>query len=257
MFLASKTDRGDEFYSFAKPYYGQAGTPEEALRLLENPEFTKLLSQFLCGDETLAKTIGENPALHRKFAEYLYRYPFNYRSWDLKYSDIDRARAWKTDFEKQLQLGRVAQLHYIWLPNDHTGGTAQEFLKPDQLVAQNDAALGMIVETISKSPVWKNSLILVTEDDAQDGPDHVDATRTVALAAGPHVKRHAVISDRYDQLSLLRTIEMLLGLKPINMTDALAVPMFSIFSRTPSSAPFIASPPSDSMADSDKHLYFD
>jgi hypothetical protein len=115
----------------------------------------------------------------------------------------------------------------------------------------------MIVETISKSPVWKNSLILVTEDDAQDGPDHVDATRTVALAAGPHVKRNAVINDRYDQLSLLRTIEMLLGLKPINMSDALAVPMFSIFAETASGAPFTASVPSDSLTDSDRHLYFD
>jgi YVTN family beta-propeller protein len=255
MFLAGKVDRGDEFYAFANPFYGRASTPEDAWRLLDNPEFTSLLSRFLCGDETLAKAIRENDALHRKFAEYIYRYPCNYRSWDLKYSDIDRVRAWKTDFEKQIQLGRVAQLHYIWLPNDHTGGTDPEYLNPYQLVAQNDAALGMIVEAISKSPVWKNSLILVTEDDAQDGPDHVDATRTVALAAGPYVKRNAVINDRYDQLSLLRTIEMLLGLKPINMADALAVPMFGIFSRIPSGGAYTASPPSDSLAESDRVLY--
>ena len=79
-------------------------------------------------------------------------------------------------------------------------------------MAQNDAALGRIVETISHSPIWKESLILVVEDDAQNGPDHVDATRTVALAIGPYVKRDAVVSDRYDQLSMLRTIEILLKL---------------------------------------------
>ena len=83
-------------------------------------------------------------------------------------------------------------------------------------MAQNDAALGIIINTISHSPIWKESLILVTEDDAQNGPDHVDATRTVALAVGPWVKRDAVVSDRYDQLSMLRTIEMLLGFDPMN-----------------------------------------
>jgi hypothetical protein len=74
--------------------------------------------------------------------------------------------------------------------------------------------LGKTVETIAKSPIWKDSLILVEEDDAQNGPDHVDSTRTVALAAGPYVRRAVVVSDRYDQLSLLRTIELILGLDP-------------------------------------------
>jgi hypothetical protein len=187
-------------------------------------------------------------------AEYLYRYPSNYRSWDLSYSDLDRVRAWKADFEKQVQLGRVAALHYIWLPNDHTGGTDKKYLKPDELIAQNDAALGLIVETIARSPIWKESLVLVTEDDAQNGPDHVDATRTVGLAAGPYVKRGALVGDRYDQLSMLRTIEMLLGLSPLNLNDKMAVPMFNIFTESPDLS-YTPIQPSSHLTDADRRLY--
>lgn len=254
MTLASKTDRGNLFYQFASAFYGQADTREDALRLLDNTEFTQQLSLFLCGDDSLATALGQQSALRRKFADYLSHYPFNYRSWDLAFSDLDRVRAWKSDFEKQLQRGQVAQLHYIWLPNDHTGGSQNT---PFQLVAQNDAALGILVETISHSRIWNQSLILVTEDDAQDGPDHVDATRTVALAAGPYVKRGAIIHDRYDQLSLLRTIEVLLGCSPINQNDALAVPMFSLFTDRPDNTPYSPAQPSDQLADADRMRYRD
>lgn len=145
-------------------------------------------------------------------------------------------------------------MNYIWLPNDHTAGESPDFPNPYQLVAQNDAAVGKIVETIAKSPIWKDSLILVVEDDAQNGPDHVDATRTVALAAGPYVKRGKVVSDRYDQLSLLRTIELTLGLDPINLNDALAVPMFGIFSEKPNNSAYVPPTPSKYLIDTDKEL---
>ena len=235
MNLASQADRGNAFYQFAKPYAGRATTPEDARKLLDDTAFRQAFSTFLCGDSSLANAMQQKPDLKRKFAEYLYRYPFGYRSWDLSVSDLERAQAWKADFEQQVRRGKVAQLHYLWLPNDHTAGANVVPLPPMQLVAQNDAALGRIVETIANSPVWNESLILVTEDDAQNGPDHVDATRTVALAIGPHVKRGAVVSDRYDQLSLLRTIETTLGLSPLHRGDALAVPMFSVFADSPDS----------------------
>ena len=215
MELASKTDRGGLFYNFARGYYGRAQTVRDAETLLHEPAFVEGLSQILLGDGSLSAAMEERPRLCRKFAEYLFRYPFNYRSWDLAFSDLDRARVWKADFEDQLlKRGKLARLHYIWLPNDHTAGAGPIPLPPDQLVAQNDAALGKIIETISHTPVWKESLVLVTEDDAQNGPDHVDATRTVCLAIGPYIKRGEVVSDRYDQLSLLRTIELILGLSP-------------------------------------------
>ena len=257
MTLSTKGDRGNDFYKFAQAYYGQADTPEGAQRLLEKPEFARALSIFLMGDESISRAIQENESLRRKFAQYLYHYPFNYRSWDLSYSDLDRVRAWKADFARQIQSGRVAQFQYIWLPNDHTNGASTKLLNPFQFVAQNDAALGRIIETISHSAVWKDSLILVEEDDAQNGPDHVDATRTVALAASPFVKRGAVVSDRYDQISMLRTVEMLLGLDPLNLNDRLAVPMFGIFTERPDYTPYVPTQTSKHLTEEDQKRYAD
>ena len=257
MSLASSRDRTAAFYQLTKPYYGQDDTPDKAMRLLEKPDFMKPLSNFFCGDESLAAAIRENAAFRRKFAQFLCRYSFNYRSWDLTHSDIERAKEWKVDFDAQLRRGKVARLQYIWLPNDHTAGADRNTLAPDQFVAQNDAALGLIIESIAKSPVWKESLILITEDDAQNGPDHVDATRTVALAAGPYVKRKALINDRYDQLSMLRTIEILLNMPPLNLNDALAIPMLSIFTEKPDTRPYSSAQPPDNLVDRDKMLYRD
>src|SRR5207248_8264484 len=109
MVFSTKGDRGNDFYKFAEPYYGQANTPEDALRLLEKPEFARAFSNYLIGDESISQAMLKNPALRRKFAEFLYRYPFNYRSWDLTYSDIDRVQAWREDFAHELQSGKVAQ----------------------------------------------------------------------------------------------------------------------------------------------------
>src|SRR5205814_9243652 len=94
--------------------------------------------------------------------------------------------------------------------------------------------------------------MLVEEDDEQNGPDHVDATRSIAFAAGPYVKRNALVSDRYDQLSMLRTIELLLGLKPLNLTDSMAVPMFGIFTDKPDFKPFVSVPSSECLAEADR-----
>ena len=255
MVFAAQTDRGKEISKFLKTYYGQADTPQEAVHLLEKPEFARFLSQTFTGDDTLAQAWQKDAAFRQKFATFLYHFPLNYPSWDLKYSDLQRFLDWKTDFEKQLKSGRVAQLNYIWLPNDHTAGQQPGLPNPYQMVAQNDAALGRIVETISKSPIWRESLILVVEDDAQNGPDHVDATRTVALAASPYVKRGVVVSDRYDQLSLLRTIELILGLDPLNQNDGLAVPMFGIFTSEPNDSAYVPPAPSNQLTKSDQTLY--
>ncbi|MBW4505333.1 MAG: bifunctional YncE family protein/alkaline phosphatase family protein [Scytonematopsis contorta HA4267-MV1] len=255
MSSAAKTDRGQAATEVFKDYYGKADTPQQALRLLENTEFTNSLSKVFTNDDTLAKALQKYPNFRKKFAKYLYHYPFNYHYYDLKYSDIQRAQDWKTDFEKQLKTGKVSQFNYIWLPNDHTAGENPDYPNPYQLMAQNDAALGKIVETIAKSPIWKNSLILVVEDDAQDGPDHVDATRTVALAVSPYVKRNVVVNDRYDQLSMLKTIELILGLDPMNMSDGLATPMFGIFDKKPNNSAYVPAKPSDYLIDEDKLLY--
>jgi hypothetical protein len=267
MTLASETDRGRVFYNFAKPYAGRADTIPDALRFLApkqvigtntyqaNDEFIGALSKFLVGDDSLARALGENARLRRRFAEYLSHYAFDFRSWDLSHSDLDRFAAWRGDFERQLKAGRVPRFNYLWLPNDHTNGADARIRSPQQFVAQNDAALGLLVETISRSPIWRESLILVEEDDAQNGPDHVDATRIVAFAAGPHVRRGAVVGDRYDQLSALRTVGLLRGLRPLNLTPRMAVPMFGVFNARPDAAPYAAPPPSDSLAAPDRARY--
>ena len=103
--------------------------------------------------------------------------------------------------------------------------------------------------------MWRDSLILIEEDDAQAGPDHVDATRTVALAAGPYVKRGVVVHDRYDQLSMLKTVELLLGLRPLNLGDRMAVPMFGIFNARPDLTPYSPTEASASLAEEDRKLY--
>jgi len=249
---AGTEDRGTEFNALATPYAGRADTREHAYELLGEGAFTDKLSQFLTGDDSFAAAIKRDDRLRRQFADYLYHYPFSFRSWDLKTSDLDRVREWKKDFETQVKLGHVARLQYIWLPNDHTDGANKKILDAYQFVAQNDTALGRLIETIGRSPIWRQSLILVEEDDAQNGPDHVDATRTTAYAAGPYVKRNAVVSDRYDQLSMLRTIELLLGLKPLNLTDSMAVPMFGIFTDAADFKSFVAVPPSDRLTDADR-----
>ena len=252
---AAGEDRGQEFNNLTHSYVGQVHTAEDGYKLLGDTNFRIALSHFLTGDETFARMIERDDNLRRKFGDYLSKYPFGYRSWDLKVSDLDRVRAWQDDFEAQLKSGRVPQLHYIWLPNDHTDGNTNKILDPFQFVAQNDAALGRILEIISHSAVWKDSLVLVVEDDAQNGPDHVDATRTIAFAAGPYVKRGAVVSDRYDQLSLLRTIELALGLKSLNSAEQLAAPMFGVFTDKPDFTPFVVNKVSERLADADRDRY--
>ncbi len=251
----SFAERGRAFYNLAKPFYGQADTREAAFELLGQADFVSALSNILVGDSSLAAAINQRASLRRQFADLLYHYPVNFPTWDLGQSDLERVQAWKTDFDKQLKTGRVPQLEYIWLPNDHTDGSQSKILDPFQFMAQNDAALGHVVDTISHSPIWKDSLIFVVEDDTQNGPDHVDATRTIAFAAGPYVKRGAVVSDRYDQLSMLRTIEILLGLQPMNLNDRMAAPMFGIFTNKPDYHPFRPAMISDRLSEADRQRY--
>jgi YVTN family beta-propeller protein len=255
MRLASDVDRGRVFYDFAHTYAGRADTNADALRLLSDSKFVGDLSNFLVGDDTLARALKSNVTLRRRFAEYLTRYAFDYRSWDLNHSDLDRFAAWRADFERRVKAGTLPRFNYLWLPNDHTNGADTKIRSPQQFVAQNDAALGLIVETISRSAAWRDSLILVEEDDAQNGPDHVDATRIVAFAAGPYVKRGALVHDRYDQLSALRTVGLILGFRPLNLNDRMAVPMFSIFNPRPDTTPYAAPAPSAALSDTDRTRY--
>lgn len=152
-----------------------------------------------------------------------------YHSWDLKFSDVSRFKEWNRDFTKLLHEGKLPRLSVIRLPNDHTWGTTKGAWTPQAMVAQNDYALGLFVERISHSRIWDKSAIFVIEDDSQDGADHVDMHRTEGLVISPYVKRHFVDHTFYTTASMLRTMELILGLPPMSQYDAAATPMFNSF----------------------------
>ena len=152
-----------------------------------------------------------------------------YRGWDLDYPDQKRADRFLEELARFEREGDMPRLIIMRLPNDHTYGTSVGKLTPIALVADNDLALGRIVEGISKSKFWKDTAIFVTEDDAQDGPDHVDAHRSIALVVSPYTKRGHIDSTPYSTSGLLRTMELILGLKPMSQFDAAARPMFESF----------------------------
>jgi YVTN family beta-propeller protein len=150
---------------------------------------------------------------------------------------VDRFLAEFAEFEKNDSLPR---LNVILLPQDHTSGTSPGFPTPRAMVADNDLALGRLVEAISKSRYWKDSVIFVTEDDAQSGLDHVDGHRTIGMVIGPWVKRKAVDSTFYTTIHMYRTIQHLLGLPPQNQFDLAAEPMFSVFTEKADLSPYVA-----------------
>jgi YVTN family beta-propeller protein len=237
-FLRRAEARGDAgiagvFFDRFKSYAGHQSSAELRRLLAADSGFRNDLSTILTGNDALSKRIMENGELLRAVAAFLSHYQFDYRGWDLKYSDLERAGAFKREFDREIKKNRVPSFSYIWLPNDHTAGLKEGYLTPPQLIAQNDRALGQIVEKISRSPIWEKSAIFVTEDDAQNGSDHVDAHRTVGLVISPHVRRGAVNHTRYDQMSMLRTMELILNLPPMSMYDAAALPMYDIFTRGP------------------------
>ncbi len=132
----------------------------------------------------------------------------------------------------------MPRLQIVRLPNDHTQGTAVGKPTPTAMVADNDCALGQVIEALSQSKFWKDSAVFVVEDDAQNGSDHVDAHRSIAFVIGPHVKRGHVDSHMYSTSSLLRTMELILGLEPMTQFDAAALPLYDSFSVAANTTPF-------------------
>jgi len=165
-----------------------------------------------------------------------------FRGYDNLYKDIHRAAAWRKEFDEFENKGNLPRFQIIRLPNDHTMGTRPGAPTPRAQVADNDLALGLIVERISHSKFWQESAIFVIEDDAQNGPDHVDAHRTVALVISPWTKRHYVDSELYSTTSMLRTMELILGLPPMSQFDASATPMYRSFTSKPNFAPYTHRP---------------
>lgn len=175
------------------------------------------------------------PVLENHFCPY-------FTSWDESVRDTTRFYQWKREFDSLLAKNAVPRFNSLRFINDHTEG--QHIGKPTPFahVADNDWAVGLFVDYLSKSPIWKETAIFIVEDDAQNGPDHVDAHRTTAYVAGGFVKRKFIDHTMYSTSSMLRTIELILGLPPMSQYDAAAEPMWRCFSSTPDLTPFESVP---------------
>jgi hypothetical protein len=160
--------------------------------------------------------------------------------WDMDVPDVFRAAQFIKDLRGFEQTGEMPNFIIICLPNDHTSGTAAGAPTPAAQVADNDLAFGQIVEAISHSQFWRDTCIFAIEDDPQAGWDHVSGYRTTAYVISPYTKRGRVISTQYNQTSLLRTMELILGLPPMNQLDASAMPMYDCFTDVADFTPFTA-----------------
>jgi DNA-binding beta-propeller fold protein YncE len=161
-----------------------------------------------------------------------------FRGYDLDYPDVKRAERFISELKRFEAAGEMPQLQVLRLPNDHTAGTRVGSPTVTAMVADNDLALGRVVEAVSHSKFWKDTAIFVIEDDAQNGPDHVDAHRVVALVVSPYTKRKFVDSTLYSTTSVLRTMELILGLQPMSQFDAAARPMYNAFTAKPDLTPY-------------------
>ncbi len=166
------------------------------------------------------------PVLKNHFCPY-------YTSWDQTVRDTTRVGQWKREFDSLVAVNALPGISTLRIINDHTEGLSLGRPTPKAHCADNDLAVGMFVDYLSKSPVWKESVVFVLEDDAQDGPDHVDAHRSPVYVAGGFVKRHFVDHTMYSTTSVLRTIELILGIAPMSQYDAAATPMWRCFSAKP------------------------
>jgi DNA-binding beta-propeller fold protein YncE len=165
-----------------------------------------------------------------------------FRSFDMDYPDVKRAERFIAELKRFEREGEMPRLQIVRLPNDHTSGTAAGKPTPIAHVGDNDLAFGMVIEAVSHSKFWPQTAVFVVEDDAQNGPDHVDAHRTIAYVISPYAKRGAVDSTLYSTASMLRTMELILGLRPMSQFDAAARPMFNSFQVKSDLRPYKARP---------------
>ncbi|MFZ1530079.1 MAG: bifunctional YncE family protein/alkaline phosphatase family protein [Ferruginibacter sp.] len=163
-----------------------------------------------------------------------------YTSWDEKVRDTSRFYQWKREFDSLLAVNAVPRFNSLRFINDHTEGQSPGRPTPFAHVADNDLAVGLFVEYLSRSSIWKETAIFIVEDDAQNGPDHVDAHRSTAYVAGGFVKRNFIDHTPYSTSSVLRTMELILGLPPMSQYDAAAEPMWRCFTKEANLTPFTA-----------------
>ncbi|HET6500777.1 MAG TPA: bifunctional YncE family protein/alkaline phosphatase family protein [Amycolatopsis sp.] len=164
----------------------------------------------------------------------------NYPGWATNIPDQYRADLFQQDFANYVKNNNLPALNMLYLPDDHTSGTTPGGITPSAQVADNDLALGRVVDQISHSPYWKNTAIFVLEDDTQNGVDHVDGHRNPTLVISPYAAHGKVVDDYYTQVNVVRTIEQILGIPPMNQQDMAAEPMFDAFGNKPDFTPYSA-----------------
>lgn len=173
----------------------------------------------------------------------------NFRGFDLEYSDVTRAHEFIREWKEFEAKGQAPKMIILRLGDDHTQGTKPGKLTPFSYAADNDYGVGLVVDAVSHSKLWASTAIFVIEDDAQNGPDHVDSHRAPAWVISPYTRRGIVDSTMYNQTSVLRTMELIVGLRPLTHFDAAARPMFGGFSQQPDTRPYAAIPPKTSITD--------
>ncbi|MBI1743938.1 beta-propeller fold lactonase family protein [Candidatus Acetothermia bacterium] len=226
-----------------EPFPGNPITKNPSLGFIWDVAAIKKLTYRIYGESLIAGPNPKNPCEGNTvpFDNVREHVDLCFRPYDLAYRDVDRAKEFLKEFQAFEANGQLPQLTILDLPADHTSGTRPNFPTPRAMVADNDLALGMIVEAVSHSErYWKKepTAIFVVEDDAQDGPDHVDAHRTVALVVSPYTKRKFVDSTFYDTASILRAIELILGLPPMSQYDAAAISMLNVFQAQSDFTPY-------------------
>lgn len=162
----------------------------------------------------------------------------SYPGFDLAIRDTFRFGLWVKDFDSLVAINAVPHFNTVRFGNDHTEGVRKGRPTPFAHVADNDLAVGLFIEHLSHSPIWKESAVFIVEDDAQNGPDHVDAHRSPVYVISPYIKRNHVDHTMYSTSSVLRTIELILGMPPMTQYDAAATPMWRSFTATPDLTPF-------------------
>jgi hypothetical protein len=167
----------------------------------------------------------------------------NYRGFDLNYPDVERAKEFLREWKEFDEKGSAPQLSLLRVGNDHTSGLSAGKIAPLSAAADNDEAVGMIVDGVSHSKLWASTAIFIIEDDAQNGPDHIDSHRAPAWVLSPYTHRGIVDSTMYNQTSVLRSIEAILGLRPMTQFDAASTTMFGSFALQSDVTPYTALEP--------------
>jgi YVTN family beta-propeller protein len=223
-------------------YGGRGGSyPGEGAREVANSKlfFWDQCKRYSMTYRTYGEFVGDDgpslPVLQSNYCKY-------FTPWDQSVRDTVRFRQWKHDFDSLLAKNAVPAFSSIRFINDHTEGLSLNKPTPFAHNADNDLAVGMFIDYLSHSPVWKESLVLIVEDDAQNGPDHVDAHRSTAYIAGGYIKQGFVDHTAYTTTSLLRTMELILGLPPMTQYDAASNSLWRCFNNTPDHSAFNTRP---------------